>query len=45
MHTALIGKIYLQGRRQLALLFAWLGLLLIVITWFMTWAVLKVAFL
>lgn len=45
MHTALIGKIYLQGRRQLALFFAWLSLLLVVITWFITWAVLKVAFL
>lgn len=45
MHTALIVKIYLQGRRQLALLFTWLSLLLIIITWFMTWAVLKVAFL
>jgi hypothetical protein len=45
MHTALIAKIYLQGRRQLALLFAWLSLFLVVITWFMTWAVLKVAFL
>ena len=45
MHTALIGKIYIQGRRQLALLFAWLSLLIIVITWFTTWAVLGVAFL
>ncbi|MDN5275321.1 MAG: hypothetical protein JWP06_1222 [Candidatus Saccharibacteria bacterium] len=45
MHTALVAKIYLQGHRQLALLFAWLSLLLIVIAWFMTWAVLKVAFL
>ena len=45
MHTILITKIYLQGRRQLALLFVWLSLLLIVIAWFMTWAVMKVAFL
>jgi hypothetical protein len=45
IHTALVAKIYLQGHRQLALLFAWLSLLLIVIAWFMTWAVLKVAFL
>lgn len=45
MHTILIGKIYLQGRRQLALLFVWLSLLLIVITWFIAWAVLGVAFL
>jgi hypothetical protein len=45
IHTTLIGKIYIQGRRQLALLFAWLSLLIIVITWFITWAVLGVAFL
>jgi hypothetical protein len=45
MHTILVAKIYLQGRRQLALLFAWLSLFLIVIAWFMTWSVLKVAFL
>lgn len=45
MHTTLVAKIYLQGRRQLALLFAWLSLLLIIIAWFMTWAVMKVAFL
>jgi hypothetical protein len=45
MHTILIAKIYLHGRRQLAILFAWLSLLLVVIAWFMAWAVLKVAFL
>lgn len=45
MHTILVAKIYIQGRRQLALLFAWLSLFLIVIAWFMTWSVLKVAFL
>lgn len=45
VHTVLTAKIYLQGRRQLAVLFTWLSILLIVIAWFMTWAVLKVAFL
>lgn len=45
MHTALIMKLYSQGRRQIALLFAWLSILLIVITWFITWAILRVAFL
>ena len=45
MHTILIAKMYLQGRRQMALLFTGLSLLLVVITWFMTWSILKVAFL
>ena len=44
-HTALIVKMHIQGRRQIALLFAWMSLLLIVIAFFMTHAVLKVAFL
>jgi len=44
-HTALIIKLHLQGRRQIALSFAYLSLLLIVITWFMTRAILRVAFL
>jgi hypothetical protein len=45
IHTILIAKIYLQGHRHLALAFAWLSLLLVVIAWFMTWAIMKVAFL
>jgi hypothetical protein len=44
-HAALIVKMHTQGRRQMALLFAWVSLLLIVIAFFMTQAVLKVAFL
>jgi len=44
-HTALIVKMHTQGRRQIALLFAWISLLLVVIAFFMTRAVLKVAFL
>ena len=44
-HTALIMKMHAQGRRQIALLFAWITLLLIVIAFFMTRAVLRVAFL
>ncbi len=45
IHSALIVKLYTQGRRQIAILFAWLSMLLIVITWFITWSILKVAFL
>jgi hypothetical protein len=45
MHSVLVVKLYIQGRRQMALMFAWMSLLLIVIAFFMTRAVLKVAFL
>jgi hypothetical protein len=45
MHTTLIVKLYMQGRRQIALLFAWLSLLLVVIAFFITHAILRVAFL
>lgn len=45
MHTALIIKLYIQGRRQIALLFAWLSLLVMVIAFFLTHAVLNIAFL
>lgn len=45
MHTVLIVKLYLQGRRQIALLFAGLSLLVVVIAWLTTWSILKVAFL
>ncbi len=45
MHTALIIKLHMQGRRQMAFMFGWLSLLLVVIAFFITHAVLKVAFL
>jgi hypothetical protein len=45
MHTAIIVKMHTQGRRQMALLFAGISFLLVVIAFFMTHAVLKVAFL
>jgi len=45
MHTALIVKLHMQGRRQMAFMFGWLSLLLVVIAFFITHAVLKVAFL
>lgn len=45
MHTVLVIKLYIQGRRQISLLFAWLSVFLITIAFFITHAVLKVAFL
>ena len=45
VHTVLAAKIYLQGRRPLALLFLAVSLLLVLIVWFITWSVLKIAFL
>ena len=44
-HTALVTKIYMQGRRQLALLFLGLSFLLMVIAWSITWSILRIAFL
>lgn len=45
VHSILTVKLYVQGRRQIALLFISFGLLLIIIAWFITWSILKVAFL
>jgi hypothetical protein len=45
MHPILTIKLYAQGRRQLALMFVLFSLLLITIAWFITWSILKVAFL
>jgi len=45
MHTILAVKLYVQGRRQIALFFVGLSLLLVVIAWFLTRAILRVAFL
>ena len=45
VHSALIVKLYTQGRRQMAILFAWLSLLLMAIAFLMTHAVLRIAFL
>lgn len=44
-HTALILKLYTQERRQMAILFGWLSLLIIVIAWAITRSVLGIAFL
>jgi hypothetical protein len=45
MHTLLAVKIYMQGRREMALLFIGISYLLMIVAWFITWSVLKVAFL
>jgi hypothetical protein len=45
VHTVLAVKIYLQGRRPIALLFLWLSLLLLTITFLLTRSVLGIAFL
>lgn len=45
IHTILGVKLYIQGRRQVALFFMALSLLLVVIAWFLTKAILRVAFL
>jgi hypothetical protein len=44
-HTAITIKLYVQGRRQIAISFILLSVLLLVIAWFIAWSVLKVAFL
>ncbi|HEY5695251.1 MAG TPA: hypothetical protein VIQ80_00240 [Candidatus Saccharimonadales bacterium] len=45
MHTVLIVKLHVQGRREIAFLFGWVSLLLVVIAFFMTQSILRVAFL
>lgn len=45
MHTLLAVKIYIQGRREMALLFVGMSYVLMVVAWFITWSVFKVAFL
>jgi hypothetical protein len=45
VHATLIVKFHTQGRRQMALLFAGVSLLLLLVAFFMTRAVLRVAFL
>ena len=44
-HTILGMKLYVQGRRQIALFFMGFSLLLVIIAWFLTRAILRVAFL
>lgn len=44
LHSALAVKFYALEKRQLAIFFIWLSILLLVIAWFLTTAVLKVAF-
>jgi hypothetical protein len=43
-HVALIVKLFVQERRQIAILFAWLSIFLVVIMFLITRAVLGIAF-
>ncbi len=45
IHTILAAKIYLQGRRPLAVLFIGLSFLILLIAWLITRSVLNIAFL
>lgn len=45
IHSILIIKLYVQERRQMAILFAWFSFFLLLIAWIITHSVLKVAFL
>jgi hypothetical protein len=45
VHSVLAVKIYLQGRRPIALLFLWLSMLLIAVAFLLTRSVLNIAFL
>jgi hypothetical protein len=44
VHSALAIKFYILERRQLAIFFIWLSIFLMVIAWFLTANVLRVAF-
>ena len=45
VHSIIIVKLYVQERRQIALLFTWLSFLILFITWIVAHSILKVAFL
>ena len=45
VHSILIVKLYVQERRQMALLFTWVSFLMLLIAWIITHSILKVAFL
>lgn len=45
VHSILIVKLYVQERRQIAILFTWFSFLLLLIAWIMTHSVLRIAFL
>ena len=44
IHSAIAIKLYVLERRQLAIFFLWTSLLVLVIGWFLTTSVLRVAF-
>ena len=45
VHSIIIVKLYVQERRQIALLFTWLSFLILFIAWIVAHSILKVAFL
>jgi hypothetical protein len=45
IHTLIIVKLYVQERRQIAILFTWFSFLLLLIAWVVTRSVLRIAFL
>lgn len=44
IHGAIAVKLYIQERRQLAIFFIWLSVLMIVIAWLLANAILRIAF-
>jgi hypothetical protein len=44
-HSLIVVKLYIQERRHMALLFAYLSIFLVIIIWLLTAAVLRIAFL
>lgn len=44
-HITLSVKLFIQGRRQFAMLFIWFSVLLAIVAWFTTWSIFKIAFL
>ncbi|MFI5212341.1 MAG: hypothetical protein ACHQTE_00055 [Candidatus Saccharimonadales bacterium] len=43
VHSTLTVKLYVQQRRQIALVFIWLSLFMVIIAWLLTQSILKVA--
>lgn len=45
VHSIIIVKLYVQERRQIAIMFVWLSFLILLIAWIIAHSILKVAFL
>lgn len=45
LHTLITAKLYMQGRRHLALLFLGLSVSVLIVAWFVTRSILRIAFL